>query len=734
MITAAEELPAGLFRAGAYGPTVAQNLLRSLAIQPHEKANAALDKALENALIRRGFALAAQESILDDLENWLQGSERQFEYQHVRLVHRTFQSLNLPISWPITKLLMQRAYGAGDYGGARAAATQALRDAGKEPPDELTVRCLDILGHVSSAEGDFPSAARQWAAGAEAARRAKLDYDEWDLRVGLIWSLQTMGQFVDALEEIDASESIAVRMEDCDAISKTLIDEGNTMLHMGRYREAGRAFRGGLAAARVSNNRPRQSDALGNIGSVMDALGDPVAAEQFHRQALEISLTLKNKQSAQFDCNNLAQVLWKQGRSQEALEYEEQAVAFARQRNDESHLERYIASARRMAEALGASRNDATEAPPEKHKPPEEQPIADVSEPSDSEIVERQVRAFLNEQKPDEANAFMEDHLARYPSDARARALYAVLQLVAGNLEKALAEVEKAVAAAPHDVDVHLRLADVYTRLDRLPELLARYENQIAEQPFQPALRAGLALVYNRLGRSDQAAQQALEGVRMAPSDALLIRVLAEAQFNISMSRLRTDWDAAWTAFQECATTLVRLVAQPVSPQRKSEWTNFMAQCLERFAMTSFESNPPLMGGMESNELYLLARAVRSYRQAQEYDAGRVTTDAQNRIGDIMLAFGQPQQMARAARDLRNEGDLSGTILVLTLSLQKQPDQAAAYCELAWTMDAMGDREGARKYIQRALEFEPDNPECREAERLLAMPPEKKPNLGEKIL
>jgi tetratricopeptide (TPR) repeat protein len=717
-----------LFQAGSCGSTIVQNLLRSLALQPPQAGEAILEKVLEYPLIRRGFELAARDIIPVDLENWMQGADRRLEYQHVRLVDRALRRLSLPMSWPIAKLFMSRAYNAGDRDAARMGATQVLEQAGKEASDELTLHCSEILGRVNSAEGDFEAAARHWAAGAEAARRGGRDYDEWDQRVGLIWCLQMLGRLIDALDEIEIAETIACRMEDCDAIAKTLIDRGNTMLKLGRYTEAHKAFQGALSAARVSNNRARQSDALGNLGAVADARGDLAGAEQFHRQSLEISLGLEDKESAQFDLNNLAQALWKLGRSQEALEYEEKALAIARQRKDQQSIERYGISARRMAEALGKSQSDAREpAEPAEHKPANPAISPAAYTPQASEIVENKVRALLNGRQRDEAKAFLEEHLARSPKDAHTRALYAIVLVVFGNRSQALEEVETAVADAPLDIDIHFRLVDIYTGADRLSELLARYEKAILDEPFQPALRAGLALVYNRLGRSDEASQQALEAVRLAPQEVLPLRVLAESQFDIAMSRLRSDWDAAWTAFQDCANTLNRLGAQPGSPQNKSQWSYYVAQCLERFAMGSFQSNPPLMGGMESNELLLLARAADAYRQAEEHDPGRVTTEDQNRVGEIIRAFGQPEQMAQAARYLRADGDLSGAVVMLTLSLQEQPNQGAAYCELAWTMDALGDRERARQEIQRALQFEPDNPQYREAKRLLDMPPQERP-------
>jgi tetratricopeptide (TPR) repeat protein len=723
-----EEPAPDLFRAGNCGSTIVQNLLRSLALQPPLAGESALDKVLEHPLIRHGFQLAARDIIPVDLENWLQGADRRLEYQHVRLVDRALRRLSLPISLAIAKLVMSRAYIAGDYDAARTAATQALEQAGEEASDELTLHCSDILGRVSSAEGDFETAARHWAAGAEAARHGGRDYDEWDQRVGLIWCLQALGRLIEALDEIEITETIACRMGDCDAIAKTLIDRGNTMLRLGRYPEADKAFQGALSAARVSNNRVRQSDALGNLGAVADARGDPACAEQFHCQSLEISLGLEDKKSAQFDLNNLAQALWKQGRSQEALEYEEKALAIARQRKDQQSIERYDTSVRRMAEALGKSRPDAREpAAPAENKPANPAIRPAVYTPQDSDLVENKVSALLNGRQRDEAKVFLKEHLARSPKDARARALYAILLVVFGNRSQAIEEVETAVADAPLNIDVHFRLVDIYTGANRLSELLVRYEKAISDEPFQPALRAGLALVYNRLGRSDEASQQALEAVRLAPQEVLPLRVLAESQFAIAMSQLRSDWDAAWTAFQDCANTLNRLAAQPGSPQNKSQWSYFVAQCLERFAVGSFQSNPPLMAGMESNELFLLARAADAYRQAQEHDPGRVTTADQNRVGEIIRAFGQPEQMAQAARYLRADGDLSGAIVMLTLSLQKQPNQGTAYSELAWTMDALGDRERARQEIQRALQFEPDNPEYREAERLLDMPAQERP-------
>jgi tetratricopeptide (TPR) repeat protein len=717
-----------LFSAGDCGSTIARNILRTLAMQNIESGCKLLDVALQHTLVRSGFRAAATGVLMPDLETWFGGTDQQFEYNHVQLADRVLSQLHLPRDWRFTKLLMMRACAAGDYAGAREVATNTLETAGKQVPDEVVLGCSNVLAQVYSAQGEFEPAAKYYAEGAEAARRTKHDFEEWDQRVGLIWSLQSLDRPLEALREIDAAETIACRMEDCDALAKTLIDRGNTLRGLGRRAEARHAYEGALAAADAASNAARKSDSLGNLGTIAHLEGDFAAAENFHRRALEISRALPDQQSAQYDLNNLALALWSQGRSAEALGYEEEALGIARLRNDRDSVEQYCDSVRRMSEALGLSPGgDAKALQSEERASEEEKPRPATPTPKAPDPVEMKVRALLNEGRPGEAIQFLEEHLVQNPNDGSARSLNAVMLARTGNQKEAFEQMERAVEQALDDMAVHFRRVDVYTIGRRLEELLGRYADAIVDEPFRASFRVGLALVYSRLGRTDEACQQGLEAVHLAPDQALALRVLAEAQFNMAMSRLRPDWDAAWTAFQDCVITLHRLTRQP--GEQQGQWLYFAAQCFERFAVASFESNPPLHGTMESRELRLLAVAGDYYQQTQKEDPWRKTERDEDRVGEMIRAFGSPEQIVEAARYLRMDGNLAGVLLLLILSLQKEPRQGAAYYELACTMDAMGDLRAAQDYIRSALEFDPKNEEYREAKRRFDRPQEEGPKL-----
>ncbi len=717
-----------IFSAGNCGSTIVLKVFRTLALQQYESGQVLLDRMLGYRLIESGIRAASDEVLLSDLENWLQGTDARLEYNHVRLAERALEQIGRPRPWSFAKLLMARAYTAGDYAAVRSAAQEVLRAGGKKAAPEVVLHCSNMLGQAYSAMGNFESAVRHWSRGAAVAAKAKLDFEEWDQRTGLIWCYQSLDQPFEALREVEAAESIACRMKDCDALSKTLIDQGNTLTDLGRRPEARHALEGALYAARVAGNASRQSDALGNLGSIALNEGRLAEAEGYHRRALEISLTLPDRQSAQFDFNNLAQVLWAQGRSEESLEAEKQAIAIAHERADQENIERYSASARKMSDALGrpekaastrATRGDrAPEAPSERSSPRTGRP-ADANE--------KEVRSLLNAGRLGDAKQFLEQRIAENPTDPGVRSLYSILLAKAGDLDGAIEQIETATRLAPEDIGVHFRRVDQYTSANRLDELKVIYESAIAEDPFRAAPRVGLALTYSRMGRTDEAAQQAQEAVTLAADDPFPRRVLAEAQFNTAVALVAPDWDAAWAAFQDCATTLNRLAYE--FPDPHGQWHFYAAKCMEEFAMLSYQTNPPFMGGMDIQELQLLGWAMKHLLRAREQDPERVVDPYMNRIDSTIRAFARPQQLAEVARVFRKQNDLSIALGMLTVSLQMQPEQGYAYSELALTMDAMGDRMGARNYIAQAMQYDPNNEEYLEVKRRLDLPQVERPNL-----
>jgi CHAT domain-containing protein len=717
-----ENVRPNLFVVGDYGRTVARNLLRSLALQDFNLASSLLEIILKHGLIKSGLKSTAQETLLSDLENWIAGSDHRFEYHHARLVLDGFKRLNIQCDWRLTMLAMTRAYTGGDFEFAEKTANDILLGAGLKTDTKLIVECHNVLGRLHSDRGEFDLAAEHFVAGAKVAEQGKLDFEEWDLHTSCVWCLQKTGNWLEALQQINIAEQVARRINRLDALAKSLIDRGNTHNAVGNLKEARTAFESALVYAEKASDLARQSDALGNLGIIAYQDADYTVAENYHRRALTISRTLSDKKSAQADFNNLAQALWGQGRSEEAVEAQEKALEIARVRKDEADIARYSDRLRFMCQAAGMYvperfKPTVTTQPnlPLPHKENVKSPDYDI---------EKRVRSLLADGKVALAIQFLEDLVQKTPDDCGALCLYGAVLAFSGEDGKARTQFEHALELFPEATDPHIRLVDLCTKTGQLDFLLARYEKSVADQPFSAALRLGLALIYSRKEYMDEAIRQGLEAVRLAPDEELALRVLAETQFVKAQSLLRSNWQGAWIVFQDCVTTLTKLTH--LNSERKGQWLAFAANKFEQFAMNSHQSNPPL-DGMHTREVSILTHAARYYQEAQDADPIRSAEQAHERITNVLLGLGNPHELAITAGYMQTDGCLREALFLLRLSLERDPEQAEAYYQLARVMHETGgegSRESVLEYIARALKIDPQNQVYRQAERFFQRAPE----------
>jgi tetratricopeptide (TPR) repeat protein/DNA-binding beta-propeller fold protein YncE len=104
----------------------------------------------------------------------------------------------------------------------------------------------------------------------------------------------------------------------------------------------------------------------------------------------------------------------------------------------------------------------------------------------------------------------VESALAREPGNTAARAMLGEAQVRLGAIEKGLAELDAATAAAATDVAVWRRAARVYESLGRHKEALARYAKILELAPNDAEARLATANLHLALGELDQARSIAL--------------------------------------------------------------------------------------------------------------------------------------------------------------------------------------------------------------------------------
>lgn len=330
------------------------------------------------------------------------------------------------------------------------------------------------------------------------------------------------------------------------------------------------------------------------------------------------------------------------------------------------------------------------------------------SVPGPADAVEKHVRSLLNKWgRFDEAKQFLENHISAQPKDPSAHKILSVLLARMGDGEGGMKQIEIALQLAPDEIEMHSRRVDIYAGQERLDELEGLYRTAIVDDPHRATFRVALALICARTGRMDEAREQAQQAVNLAPEEPLALRALAEAQYEKAMALIQPDSNSARSVFQDCVRTLELLASRFVSPH--GEWHFYAARCMEQFAMRSYESNPILRDGMDFMELQALGSAMRHYLLTREQDADRLIDRDLKRVEGAILTFGRPQQLAQVARDFRMKNELSLALEILTLSLQRQPEQGIAHHELALTFEVIGDKHSAWRYSRRALEESPEN-------------------------
>jgi len=102
------------------------------------------------------------------------------------------------------------------------------------------------------------------------------------------------------------------------------------------------------------------------------------------------------------------------------------------------------------------------------------------------------VGLLVADQRPAEAHQTVSAWLASHPKSAEAIAEDGYLALVDGDLPKAQARFQEALAQDPREVLALASLGQVYERLSRPDRALALYERALAARPDQPAVRASV--------------------------------------------------------------------------------------------------------------------------------------------------------------------------------------------------------------------------------------------------
>ncbi|RMG14143.1 MAG: tetratricopeptide repeat protein [Planctomycetota bacterium] len=150
--------------------------------------------------------------------------------------------------------------------------------------------------------------------------------------------------------------------------------------------------------------------------------------------------------------------------------------------------------------------------------------------------------------RPTQAVAFLEQLVARRPTDPTAHRELGFALLMAGELQQALAPLEEACALDPIDVDARLLLAQAYERAARPGDAIEAYRRAVRAGPRHVrAWRALARLLLRRGAQGDR--EEALDALRRASAEDPLDEATALAWAAALLPDRRAEARAVLRAF-----------------------------------------------------------------------------------------------------------------------------------------------------------------------------------------
>jgi protein O-mannosyl-transferase len=129
------------------------------------------------------------------------------------------------------------------------------------------------------------------------------------------------------------------------------------------------------------------------------------------------------------------------------------------------------------------------------------------------------------------------DAIAQYEEAIRIKPEYAPahfnlgcsLQRIPGRMDEAIAQYRETIRLMPDHVEAHSNLGTALFSEGRIPEAAAQYEEALSQRPDDAAIHLNLAYALLRIpGRSDDAASQLREVLRLQPDNGTASRLLAQ--------------------------------------------------------------------------------------------------------------------------------------------------------------------------------------------------------------
>jgi len=627
---------------------------------------------------------------------------------------------------------------AGEPAAAEAAAEEAMRGLGDDPPASRLVEACNLLARARYDQGRYAEARPVFLAGAEHA--VSDPRMKWDLVTNAAACQLELGDAFGALTLVaEQAEPLARELGDPECLSKSLGDLGNARMRLGQLGSARTAYEAALQAARAAGAEQAQSDWLGNLGLIALDEGDAEASAALHRQALDHSRRAGNPRSAIVDLGHLAAACVAQEQWEEALASLEEAMHLAEELGDPSELDDVMARLRDLHAYLGHWRQALAldlllNEPPESAVPRPSgasAPPVRLTVPAALDLTDED-RALVAE--VEELVAVRELGQARARADAFANAHpgsfvgHFELGLVlneAGDYDASLEAYERALALNPRWPSIHHNALNSWRAIGDLETPRRRYEQAVADDPFDPVPRMALGRLYAMAGRHDGAARELRQAALLDPDSWVVQQELCEALSIAARSHLGEDWDGAWSVFQEAYEEFQRLIA--MDPDRRAGALTMLGEQCHEMAFESGVSNPTLSGELlGEREARLLGHAVAAFGEALMLAPERRRPAAGlQRSLDLIVQMGSATAWLEYALGLAEAGAKELAIGALEHATGLDANLAEAHYQLGVLLARTADGDSSYQFgqaaraLNKAVQLEPGNQRYAGARRQL---------------
>jgi len=323
------------------------------------------------------------------------------------------------------------------------------------------------------------------------------------------------------------------------------------------------------------------------------------------------------------------------------------------------------------------------------------QNLADHAGSADEKTIARNILAeiFLKRNKIDDAEKLVSETLQRDDKNANGLKLRGAIRLARGQIESAIADLQRSLGGSPNSAETILLLAQAYEQEGSIGRAEKTYADAVRASNFDPIVGFNYASFLIRRGSGDRAEQFLTALSERLPKNMKILSALA----NVDL--IRGDWAGAEAVAESMRKAggnheiTDQILGAALLGQHKYDEGITLFQ-------SAVDSSPFAVGPVSS----LATALVRAQKADKAEAVVKLALQASPENEQLQLLMGSVQ-LASGARDRALQSFKS--------AIEKHPKSANGYLELAKLYNGERQFDEAISTVRSGLEVQPDNLDLR---------------------